>query len=63
MKNPGSFDLEEAAVRGLDKAAKELRKSPALNFLADGSLNPDRKPARSGLSYGSVVVLAAGRYL
>ena len=39
----GPFDDEEAAARAYDKKAKQLHASPTLNFLADGSLNPDRK--------------------
>lgn len=39
----GVFDDEVSAARAYDAAAKELHESPVLNFLPDGSLNPDRK--------------------
>ena len=39
----GVFGTEEAAARAYDERAKELYESPILNFLPDGSLNPDRK--------------------
>jgi hypothetical protein len=39
----GAFDTEEAAARAYDEEAKRLWTNPVLNFLPDGSLNPDRK--------------------
>jgi len=42
----GRFNDEEAAARAYDAAAKSSYAKPILNFLSDGSLNPDRKPAR-----------------
>ena len=43
----GRFDTEEEAARAYDEKAKQLRANPVLNFLPDGSLNPDRKKAIS----------------
>jgi hypothetical protein len=40
----GCFDNEEAAARAYDEKAKQVFVNPILNFLPDGSLNPDRKP-------------------
>jgi hypothetical protein len=40
--NLGSFDTEEAAARAYDEKVAELWENPILNFLPDGSLNPDR---------------------
>jgi hypothetical protein len=39
----GSFGTEEEAARAYDKKAKRLWANPILNFLPDGSLNPNRK--------------------
>lgn len=39
----GTFDAEEGAARASDAEAKRLWVNPVLNFLPDGSLNPDRK--------------------
>ena len=39
----GTYDMEEEAARAHDEKAKELHNNPILNFLPDGSLNPDRK--------------------
>ena len=39
----GRFDTEEAAARAYDEKAKEVHIDPVLDFLPDGSLNPDRK--------------------
>jgi hypothetical protein len=39
----GIFDTEEAAARAYDEKAKQVHQNPALNFLPDGSLNPDRR--------------------
>ena len=41
--NLGTYDTEEAAAQVYDEKAKQLRDNPILNFLPDGSLNPDRK--------------------
>jgi hypothetical protein len=38
----GFFDTEEEAARAYDKKAKELHVNPILNFLPNGSLNPDK---------------------
>lgn len=38
--------MEDEAARVYDKRAKELHVNRALNFLPDGSLNPDRKQRR-----------------
>jgi hypothetical protein len=43
----GYFNTKEAAARAYDAAAKRLRTDPILNFLPNGSLNPDRKKSRS----------------
>lgn len=40
----GFFDDEEAAARIYDEKAKQVFDNPILNFLPDGSLNPDREP-------------------
>ena len=39
----GTFESEEQAARAFDAAAKETYDKPILNFLPDGSLNPNRK--------------------
>jgi hypothetical protein len=39
----GLHDDEEEAARVYDKEAKKLFVNPVLNFLPDGSLNPDRR--------------------
>ena len=39
----GCFDTEEEAARAYDERAQQLHHFPTLNFLPDGSLNPDRK--------------------
>ena len=39
----GRFESEEEAAWAYDTKAKELFVNPVLNFLPDGSLNPDRK--------------------
>lgn len=39
----GIFDTEKAAARAYDERVKKLHHFPILNFLPDGSLNPDRK--------------------
>ena len=39
----GRFESEKAAARAVDAEAKRLWRNPVLNFLPDGSLNPDRK--------------------
>jgi hypothetical protein len=39
----GGFDTEEAAAKAYDEEAKRQWTNPTLNFLPDGSLNPDRK--------------------
>jgi hypothetical protein len=39
----GLFHDEEAAARAFDAAAKQAWVNPILNFLPDGSLNPDRQ--------------------
>jgi hypothetical protein len=43
------FDTEEAAARAYDKEAKRVHTDPVLNFLPDGSLNPNRKQRVSQL--------------
>lgn len=43
MERLGRFDSEEDAARAYDARAEELDDLRVLNFLADGSLNPDRK--------------------
>ena len=40
----GIYGTEEEAARAYDEKAKQLRANLILNFLPDGSLNPDRKP-------------------
>ena len=40
-KHIGHFDSEEEAAKAFDAEAKRLGR-PTLNFLPDGSLNPDR---------------------
>lgn len=40
--NGGSYGTQEAAAWAYDAKAKELWVNPILNFLPDGSLNPDR---------------------
>lgn len=42
-KHLGSFESEEAAALAYDEGVKVLHDVPVLNFLPDGSLNPDRK--------------------
>ena len=39
----GCFAAEEAAAQAYDEKAKQVFDIPTLNFLPDGSLNPDRK--------------------
>ena len=39
----GTYGTEEEAARAYDEKAKQLRDNPVLNFLPDGSPNPDRK--------------------
>ena len=39
----GRFDDEKEAARAYDEKAKQLRDNPVLNFLPNGSPNPDRK--------------------
>ena len=39
----GTHDTEEEAARAYDEKAKQLHNNPILNFLPDGSLNPDRR--------------------
>ena len=39
----GIYATEEEAARAYDDKAKQLRDNPVLNFLPDGSPNPDRK--------------------
>ena len=38
----GPLRHEEAAARAYDEQAKQLHDDPILNFLPNGSLNPDR---------------------
>ena len=38
----GTYDTEEEAARAYDDTAKQVFDDPILNFLPDGSLNPDR---------------------
>ena len=45
----GTYDTEEAAARAYDEKAKQVSDNPILNFLPDGSLNPDRKERKSHL--------------
>ena len=42
----GRHDTEEAAARAYDAEVKRVWANPVLNFLPDGSLNPDRKHRR-----------------
>lgn len=39
----GDYETEEEAAKAFDKAAVQLYENPVLNFLPDGTLNPDRK--------------------
>ena len=39
----GTFEDEAAAARAVDAEAQRVWLNPTLNFLPDGSLNPDRK--------------------
>ena len=39
----GNYDAEEEAARAYDEKAKQVKAKPILNFLPDGSLNPDHK--------------------
>lgn len=39
----GRFTSEVDAARAFDRQAKEVYESPVLNFLPDGTLNPERK--------------------
>ena len=48
-KHLGRFATEEEAARAYDAAARDKLENPILNFLPDGSLNPDRK-RRGGAS-------------
>jgi hypothetical protein len=42
----GFFDDEELAAQAYDEAAKQVLPDPVLNFLPDGSVNPDHKGER-----------------
>ena len=42
-QNLGTYDTEEEAARAYDEKAKQINDGRPLNFLPDGSLNPDRK--------------------
>ena len=61
----GMYDDEEEAARAYDEIAKQLRDNPILNFLPDGSLNPNRKSKYVGsrskrlMCVGSVSCLVA----
>ena len=69
----GPYDTEEGAARAYDEKAKQLHANPILNFLPDGSINPDRRkhtrttPAAIRSPGGTAVPLTpqarAGRYL
>ena len=48
------FDTEEEAARAYDVKAVELFANPVLNFLPNGSLNPDRKQRRAASKLGWV---------
>ncbi len=39
----GSFATQEEAARAYDAEATKLRATPVLNFMPDGSMNPNRK--------------------
>ena len=39
----GIYDTEEEAARVYDEKAKQVLVNPTLNFLANGSLNPNRR--------------------
>ena len=50
----GTHGTEEAAAWAYDEKAKQVYAEPILNFLPDGSLNPDRKHRRLATSFSSV---------
>lgn len=43
LRSSGGFDTQEAAARAHDELMSQLFINPVLNFLPDGSLNPQRK--------------------
>ena len=61
----GFFDTEEEAARIYDEKAKRVHVNPILNFLPDGSLNPDRKkrgrPTSASSSSGAIALVPPPR--
>lgn len=48
ISNLGSYNNEEEAAKRYDEVAQAIQEKPILNWLPDGTLNPNRKRKGSG---------------